>query len=310
MTSRVRPCLLLRWILSILVPIFITMNLARADEPRKIKLLIVEGVSNHDWLRRLEMVKQILQNDGSFDVDVSITPARADDPSWEQWRPEFHKYQVVLSAYNNLGGKPRWPAAVERAFENYVRGGGGFYVYHEANNSFAEWPEYNRMIGLGWRNKNFGSAIIVGPDESLDIIPPGEGANTGHGARVDVTVRQFGEHPIHRGLPREWMAADLEVYRYARGPATNLTVLAYAEDPQTRLQFPVEWTVQYGEGRVFVSTYGHVWADQLDPKGIRCAAFQTIMVRALKWLAKQDPGATVPEDFPQSGSISLRPPQP
>ncbi len=277
-----------------------------ADTPAKIKLLIIEGVSNHDWQHRLALVREILARDGSFAVEVSITPSRADDPAWATWRPDFSKYDVVLSGYNNLGGKPRWPVEVRQAFEKYVRTGGGFYVYHEANNSFAEWPEYNQMIGLGWRNKNFGKAIVVRPDESLQIIPAGEGDNTGHGNRSDVVVHQLGEHPIHTGLPRAWKAADIEVYRYARGPATNLTILAYATDAQTQLQFPIEWTVQYGQGRVFASTYGHVWADQKDPMGMKCAAFQTIMVRALKWLARRPPGDAVPADFPTAEAISLR----
>ena len=281
-------------------------NAAAADHPVKIKLLIIEGVSNHDWKHRLALVQEILARDGSFTVDVSVTPSRADDPAWATWRPDFSKYDVVLSGYNNLGGKPGWPAEVQSAFEKFVRAGGGFYVYHEANNSFAEWPEYNLMIGLGWRNKNFGSAIVVRPDESLQIVPAGEGGDTSHGNRVDVMVHQLGEHPIHAGLPRAWKAADIEVYRYARGPATNLTVMAYATDAQTQLQFPIEWTVQYGQGRGFVSTYGHVWADQKDPKGMKCVAFQTIMVRALKWLAKRPPGDVVPADFPTADAISLR----
>jgi type 1 glutamine amidotransferase len=280
---------------------------AVASEPTgKIKLLIIEGVSNHDWKHRLALVTNILNKDGSFDVDVSITPPVADDPAWQSWRPDFSKYDVVLSGYNNLGGKPRWPEAVQKSFSNFVTNGGGFYCYHEANNSFAEWPEYNRMIGLGWRNKNFGRAMVVATNETLQFIPPGEGANTGHGARLDVTVHQFGEHPIHRGLPRAWMAAELEIYHYARGPAEDLTVLAYAKEPQSQLQFPIEWTVQYGQGRVFVSTYGHVWANQPDPKGMKCAAFQTIMVRALKWLAHRDPGDACPADFPAPDKISLR----
>ncbi len=76
---------------------------------------------------------------------------------------------------------------------------------------------------------------------------------------------------------------------------------------QTQLQFPIEWTVQYGKGRVFVSTYGHVWANEPDPKGMHCAAFQTIMVRALKWLARRDFDPTAPKDFPSPDAISLRP---
>lgn len=272
----------------------------------KVKLLLIEGVSNHDWQHRLALVKDILAKDGSFDVDVSITPQTADDPAWETWRPEFSKYDVVLSGYNNLGGKARWPEAVQKAFSNYIMNGGGFYCYHEGNNAFAEWPEYSRMIGLGWRNKDFGKAVIVSPNETLEFIAPGNAADTGHGPRLDVTVHQFGEHPIHRGLPRAWMAADIEIYRYARGPAEELSVIAYALDPQTQVQFPIEWTVQYGKGRVFVSTYGHVWADQKDPKGMKCAAFQTIMVRALKWLAHRDPGDTCPPDFPTPDKVSLR----
>lgn len=278
-----------------------------ADTTGKIKLLIIEGVSNHDWHHRLALVKEILAKDGSFDVEVSVTPQAADDPAWQTWRPDFSKHTVVLSGYNNLGGKPRWPEAVQKSFERFVSTGGGFYCYHEANNSFAEWPEYNRMIGLGWRNKDFGQAILVTPSETLRFIPAGEGEDTGHGSRVDVTVHQFGEHPIHRGLPRSWMAADIEIYHYARGPAEQLTVLAYAKEPQSQLQFPIEWTVAYGKGRVFVSTYGHVWVDQKDPKGMKCAAFQTLMPRALKWLASRDPDDSVPADFPAPDKISLRP---
>jgi type 1 glutamine amidotransferase len=279
---------------------------SRAPTP-KIKLLIIEGVSNHDWRHRLVLVKDILSRDGSFDVDVSITPSEIGDPAWASWRPDFSKYDVVLSGYNNLGGKARWPVEVQKSFEDFVRNGGGFYCYHEANNSFAEWPEYNKMIGLGWRGVDYGQAIVVRPDETLDYIPPGQGERTGHGNRVDVTVHQLGDHPIHSGLPRSWMAADIEVYRYARGPAENLTVIAYAREARTQLQFPIEWTVQYGKGRVFVSTYGHVWANDPDPKGMHCAAFQTIMVRALKWLAHRDFDPAPPKDFPSPDAISLRP---
>jgi type 1 glutamine amidotransferase len=282
------------------------LSASAAEANGKIKLLIIEGVSNHDWKHRLALVKNILAKDGSFDVDVSITPPAADDPAWQTWRPDFSKYDVVLSGYNNLGGKPHWPAAVQQAFSNFVTNGGGFYCFHEANNSFAEWPEYNRMIGLGWRNKNFGRAMVVTTNETLQFIPPGEGENTGHHARGNVVVHQLGEHPIHCGLPRAWMAAELEIYHFARGPAEDLTVLAYAKEPQSQLQFPIEWTVQYGHGRMFVSTYGHCWANQPDPKGMKCAAFQTIMVRALKWLAGRDPGDACPPDFPSAEIVSLR----
>ena len=64
--------------------------------------------------------------------------------------------------------------------------------------------------------------------------------------------------------------------------------------------------MQYGQGRVFVSTYGHLWAGQQDLKSMRCAAFQTIMPRALKWLAGRNPEPHVPADFPGPDAVSLR----
>jgi type 1 glutamine amidotransferase len=282
-------------------------SVAQAESPAKIKLLIVEGASNHDWKHRLAVARDILDRDGSFAVDVTVTPQTDDEAAWNAWRPDFSKYDVVLSGYNSLGGKHLWPEPVQRSFEEFVRNGGGFYCFHEANNSFSQWPEYNRMIGLGWRGKDYGTAIIVNPDESLQKVPQGEGAGTNHHSRGDVTVHQLGEHPIHRGLPRAWMAANLEVYRYARGPAENLTVISYAKDPQTGVQFPTEWVVQYGKGRVFASTYGHCWGDEQEPKGLGCSAFQTILIRGLKWVAGRDPGDTIPPDFPKPDQISLRP---
>ncbi|WP_367875033.1 ThuA domain-containing protein [Luteolibacter sp. Populi] len=284
----------------------IAMALSGIVHADPIKVLMVEGVSNHDWKHRANIVRAILAKDGSFEVDVTVSPATAGDPAWAKWRPDFSKYDVVLSGYNNLGGKPGWPAEVQTAFEQYVSRGGGFLVYHEANNSFAEWPAYNEMIGLGWRNPDQGKAILINNDGSEQILPSGSGPGTNHGARVNVEVKRLGNHPIHAGLPPSWMAADVEIYRYARGPANNLTVLSYARDPETQLQFPMEWTVNYGSGRVFASSYGHVMPDQAEPLGTRCAAFQTILVRALKWCAGEDPGTALPADFPGPGATSLR----
>ncbi|KQV92643.1 ThuA domain-containing protein [Pelomonas sp. Root1237] len=282
--------------------------LTRAAEAPRIRVLIIEGISNHDWPRRLELVREILARDGAFEVDVSITPPDASDPAaWARWRPDFTRYDVVLSGYNNLGGKPGWPAEVQRAFEAFVRGGGGFYVYHEANNAFAEWPQYNEMIGLGWRDKHFGSALLVREDETLQTVPAGDGDDTWHGDRTDTLVHQRGQHPIHAGLPRSWRAADMEVYRYARGPARNVDVIAYAHDGVDGRQFPVEWTVRYGRGRVFVSAYGHVWFGHGASPGMRCAAFQSVMPRALKWLAGRNPDTQLPADFPGPDATSLRP---
>ena len=273
----------------------------------RMKALIIEGASNHDWAHRKEILRAIISRDGSFDVDVSVTPGAAGDPGWAIWSPDFAAYDVVLSGYSNgAGGEPRWPAAVETAFADYVNGGGGFVAFHEACDSFAGWAAYDEMLGLRWNPANTGTAVIVNANESLQMLPPGQGSYTSHGNRVNVLVKRLGNHPIHAGLPASWMAADLEVWRYPRGPANNLTILSYAKDPDTQLQFPVEWTVNYGAGRVYASSYGHIWPGDTEPPGLCCAAFQENLLRALKWCAGIDPPATLPSDFPSTTAISLR----
>lgn len=278
---------------------------ARADG--EVKVLIIDGFSNHDWRTTTRRIVGILQKHGGFATTVSTSPgAGASAADWDAWRPAIAGQDVVLLNCNDLGNPVDWPDRVRDALEHFVQDGGGLYVFHSANNAFAQWPEYNRMIGLGWRDKSFGPACIVNNEGKVERIPAGQGENTSHGDRVDALVTRVGDHPIHRGLPRQWRAADIEVYTYARGPAENMEILAYSKDNRYGLGFPTEWVVHYGRGNVYNATYGHLWTGMDNPPGFRCAGFQTILVRALFWLANKPVPDSAPEDFPGSVRPSLR----
>lgn len=294
----------------ILMRLFILMGFIgtfSAHGESKVRVLIVDGFSNHDWKHTTRCIQAILEQSAEFDIAVSTFPADGGTDVIEAWNPQFAAYDVVIQTCNDIKNGTRWSHRVEQALGRYVEQGGGLFVFHSANNAFPHWVEYNRMIGLGWRKKDFGWAITIDDDGQAVRIPAGEGENTGHGKRVDALLTRLGEHPIHAGLPRQWTAADIEIYRYARGPALNLSVLSHAKDAKTGLNFPVEWTVTYGKGRVYNSTLGHVWHDQSEPEGIRCAGFQTLMPRIVQWLAGKEIDVSVPEDFPTSGSARLRP---
>ena len=280
---------------------------APAAETNKVKVLIVDGFSNHDWKQNTALLQGILEPTGLFDVSVSTAPPTNGAPGWDSWRPKFADYDVVIQTCNDISNGTQWPKEVQAAFENYVTNGGGFLDYHSANNAFAKWPAYNEMIGLGWRDKNFGWAISVDINENLVRIPAGEGGNTGHGPQSDVIIHNLGGHPIHAGLPRNWKTPHLEVYYYARGPADNLQVLSYGYDARTKMNWPTEWTVAYGKGRVYNATFGHVWKGDVQPPALRCAGVQTILVRALQWLAKRPVDYPVPPDFPTADAVSIRP---
>jgi type 1 glutamine amidotransferase len=274
---------------------------------KPIRVLIVDGYSNHDWRLTTALIRGILEPTGLFVVTVTTAPPTADAPGWGSWRPRFSDYDVVIQTCNDLGGGPPWPRAVRDAFETYVRDGGGVYVWHAGNNAFRDWPAYNEMIGLGWRSKDFGPAIAVREDGDLARIPASEGLDTGHGERRDTVVRRLGDHAIHAGLPRAWLTPDIEVYHYARGPAARLEVLSYGFDPDTNMRWPLEWTTTFGRGRVYTSTFGHVWKGDTDPARMRCVGVRTVVVRALEWLAGRDAISPVPADFPTEARMSVRP---
>ena len=278
-----------------------------AESPSPIKILIVDGFGNHDWKRTTKLVRGILNATGLFQVTVSTAPASTNDSAYVTWSPGFTNFDVVIQTCNDLGGRgPLWPAPARTAFEQFVRDGGGVFIFHSGNNAFADWDAYNQIIGLGWRKKDFGYALRIGANEVVERIPPGEGNNTSHGARTDRVLHQLGEHPIHAGMPRRWKTPAIEVYTYARGPAKNVTVLSSAEEPKTQERWPIEWTVQWGKGRIYNSTFGHVWLGEADPVDMRCAGFQTVLVRSLQWLAKRPVTFPVPADFPTADATVLR----
>jgi len=274
---------------------------AQAD----IKVLIVDGFSNHSVEKTTQKIKDILASDSNFVVSVSSMPEFQSE-GWNSWNPNFAAYDVIIQTCNNIFNKEiEWPDKVKADLESYVRGGGGMYIYHSANNAFASWPEYNAMIGMGWRSVDYGKALHI-QDGKVIEIPAGIGKKTGHGPRIDAVFNQFGNHPIHANLPRSWKSRDVEVYAYTRGPIGNLTVLSYAREPVNDMDFPTEWVVEYGAGRTYTSTYGHYWKNQENPPGVQDVAFQTLMMRALQWLAKQPVTQTVPDNFPTPTEFSLQ----
>ena len=270
----------------------------------QVKVLIIDGFSNHSVKKTTQKLLDIIATDASFESSVSTMPVYK-SKEWVSWNPRFSKYQVVIQTTNDIRSKDKWPEHVKKELENFVKGGGGLYIYHSANNAFKDWPEYNDMIGMGWRKKDFGKAIQI-VDNQVVVIPAGTGKGTSHGKRFDAVFYRFGNHPIHTNLPEQWKSADVEVYSYTRGPINNLTVLSYAYEPKTQLDFPTEWVVNYGAGRTSVSTYGHYFEKQDNPPAVRDVAFQTIFMRALQWLAGVPVSQWVPQNFPSAATISLQ----
>ena len=278
----------------------------KAQSDPLIPVLIVDGFSNHDWQQTTAVTKWILEESGRFRVEVSTIPADSSD--WRAWLPPFSSYAVIIQNTNNIHNtRLRWPLPAEQALERYVKQGGGLYVLHSANNAFPHWKQYDAMIGLGWRPDSVGVALEIDSEKSIIRHPPGEGQGTSHGERFNAVIQMLNQHPINQDYPEAWQTVNTEVYSFPRGPAQNLTVLSYAYDStDTQKAWPVEWVVDYGKGKVYNSSMGHLWAGEHYPPAYRCIGYQTTVIRAAEWLATGKVTYPVPTDFPTRDSPSLR----
>jgi len=305
---------------TLLAIVFLAATVSFAHAQDKIRILIVDGQNNHNYKAMTPFMKEQLEKSGLFSVDVSTTPPAAPTAPrpgkeetaeqkearekqtaeikerWGKWRPTFKDYKVVLSNYNG----ERWPADVNSAFEEYVRGGGGFLVVHAANNAFAGWHEYDEMIGLGWRGKEYGARLYYDDAGTLQRQEAKDGPGAGHGPQHEfvITIRDT-EHPITRGMPKTWLHATDELYQGQRGPAEKMQILATAFSDRSKggtgVHEPMLWVIPYGQGRVVTNVMGHE-----NGKAVQCVGFVTILLRSCEWLATGKVSIPIPENFPSA----------
>lgn len=267
-----------------------------AQVTQKYKALMITGQNNHYWQGSSIAIENILNNSGLFNTTRIVTPAKGDDISG--FKPDFSSYDLVCLDYNG----DYWPEETQNAFVNFVKKGGGLVVFHASDNSWADWEEYNRMIGVGgWGQRTEAHGPIfywedgkVKKDES-----PGKGGR--HGKQDEYVVHtRMPEHSIMKGLPESWLHTKDELYHSLRGPGKKMQVLATAEQPKDRggsgRQEPVLMAIKYGKGRIFHSVMGHVGKQHNNT--ILDAGFLTTYLRGAEWAATGRVTQKVSSQFP------------
>jgi hypothetical protein len=318
MISRLTRCI------PVVVTFFCASHLHAAE---KMKALIVDGQNNHQvWPKSTVMMKKYLEETGMYEVSVERVrflwnstrekewlakagaregeekPKAMEDP---EFNPDFSKYKVVVSNFGwNAAG---WPAATKKNFEKYMAEGGALVVVHAADNSWPDWPEFNKMIGLGgWGGRSEKDGPYVYYNDKGELVRDPSKGNCGqHGAQNEfvVTIRDK-EHPITKGLPDFWLHAKDECYSHLRGPAENMMVLATACDSpdlkKAGRHEPMLMVIQYGKGRVFHTTLGH------DTEAFEGVGFIETFLRGTEWAATGKVTREIPKDFPSADKSSVR----
>jgi len=300
--------------------------IGRVDTPA-LSALIVDGQNNHRvWPKSTVMMKRYLEETGLFEVDVyrsKPTWRGEEHPEYYQmfsddgqfhvetppeqdatFAPPFADYDVVISNFGYPASS--WPQATRESFEHYMKSGGGFVSVHAADNSFPDWEEYNRMIGVGgWggRNEEHGPHLYY--DSAGELVRDHQAGNAGsHGKKHELQMTKRSEHPVLSGLPDTWMHTRDECYSNLRGPAEQMQILATAhcleKENGSGLDEPALMTIEYGDGRVFHTTLGH------DTTALSGVGFITTFQRGTEWAATGKVSQDVPADFPDAGKSSSR----
>jgi type 1 glutamine amidotransferase len=221
-----------------------------ADQPNKIKVLLVTGddvYPAHNWQEVSQAIKDTLVVSGRFDVKVCEDAGVLDSAS------SLERYDLVfLHLYN--AKTPTLSAAGKDNLVKFVGGGKGLVVSHLSSASFKEWAEFPKLCGRYW---------VMG--------------KSGHGPRSVFQAKVVEkDHPITKGL--EDFQTDDELYAKLEGN-TPIKVLVQADSDWSKKTEPLAFTVDYGKGRVFHEAFGH------DGKAIHNPSVEKLIQRGCEWAA-------------------------
>jgi hypothetical protein len=275
-----------------------------------IRVLLIDGQNNHNWKATSPILQKYLDDAKRFEVTVATAPAKpgkgGDEAAYRkamaEFKPDLSKIDVVVSNYNG----DNWGKAFNDDLDARLKEGKlGLVIVHAANNAFTGWKEWNQMIGMGWRDAKFGKRLKYDDAGKEVVVDAGQDQSTGHRytGPFTITVRD-GEHPVTKGMPKEWLHNNDELYDNLRGPVENVKVLATAVAPAgkgTGVGEPMIFTIQYGKGRVFHTPMGH------DVNSMRCVGFAATLLRGTEWAATGAVTIPLPKDFPTADKKSVYP---
>jgi uncharacterized protein len=225
---------------------------------QKIRVLILSGANNHDWHLSAPFCWLLLGKSGRFTATVTTQPSETLEQA-----DGLKDVDLMFMDYNG----PAWSAAAQRNFESAVRGGMGLVVLHAADNAFVGWTEFEKMVGLLWR----------------------DGAGHGRFHEFPVTIVDK-DHPITSGLSN-FRTTD-ELYHNLQNPRgvpcrVLATALSSSDSGGSGKAEPVMAVLEYGKGRVFHMVLGHVWPVEGAPNMVAFEneGFQKGLVRGCEWAA-------------------------
>jgi len=198
-----------------------------------------------------ELADRIEEETGASEVTVDVIdggPTSFVDPKpvaaeFPQSYEELEGYDAVI--WNNTthqilvpDGPADLPPGQRRAFETYIRNGGGYVGVHAAADTHYDWEWYHDLVGAQFENH---PAVQE--------------------ARLTVENR---EHPSTKHLPVEWIHED-EWYDFDHNPRGDVNVLVTVDEDtydgagmeDGRVDHPIAWCQEFQGGRSWYTNLAH-----------------------------------------------------
>lgn len=224
-----------------------------ASAAAPLRVLILSGANNHDWRATTPVLKEILEINRRFSVEVETNVAGM--------KPAvFDHYDVILSNFNTYGQTNAgevWNAKMRAAFVDFIRAGHGFVVVHAGSAVFYDWPEFQQIAGATWGKGTSHGQIHT---NKVHVVAPG--------------------HPVTAGLKDFWTIDEFwQNALVAPGAEPLAKVTPKGEFGGTGKPEPIAFAMKFGNGRGFTLLLGH------NVKAMEADGFQTLLRRGAEWAA-------------------------
>lgn len=249
-----------------LLLVFLVASLARCavaqTQPAPKRLLVVgeeKGYRHEAVSHAMATIERLGRESGLW-----VTTIRTDTEALTKKKLEYNAKNLndFDAVVFYTGGELEMNEEQKAALISFVREDGkGFVGVHSATITFTNWPEYGEMIGGYFDEHPWGTlaAPIVVEDDSF---------------------------PGMQLWPRSFVLKD-EIYQLKDYSRDKVRVLMRLDADKLDLKnprvhrldrdFAVAWARQFGKGRVFYSTLGHVEQNWDDPR------LQKMYAEAIKW---------------------------
>jgi type 1 glutamine amidotransferase len=238
---------------------------SRTEAPRPIRGLYVTGGGFHEFVKQETILPPAVAQRIKIDWTVDHTAGKSTEVLIDRHRnTDWTKaFDVVLynMSFSHVVDVP-W---IERLAGAHRDSGVGAVILHGAVHS------YRRSESRAW-GELMGAFSLR------------------HDSQRPLTVEAVAaDHPIMRGLPRNWQTSSEELYELER-MWPGMTPLAEAYSVESKKRHPIIWTNTHGKARVFVTSLGH------NTEIIANPVYLDLVTRGLLWTLGllQDDGTPAP----------------